>query len=93
MRSSRPPVCEGQRCPRKPKRSHWSRNRDRSAHRRLRRQLLARARGRCESACSCAASTTNVNSNGIRCPRPIGLRACHIIPLAKGGGYDPSNGV
>lgn len=56
----------------------WSRNRDRSAQRRFRRQLIERDGEKC--------STPG-------CPVTVGLRACHIVPLSEGGSYDPSNGV
>ena len=30
--------------------------------------------------------------SGLRCSVTTDLRACHLIPLSRGGGYDPAEG-
>lgn len=61
----------------------WSHDRDRAKQAEFRRVLLERAGGRCEE--------LDVET-GERCTETRDLRACHLVPLADGGGYDPSEG-
>lgn len=63
--------------------AHWSPSRDRQTQARFRKLVLANAGDRCEFIEGVA-----------RCPvhGPKNLRACHIVPLSKGGGNHPSNG-
>lgn len=57
----------------------WSPNRDVAAQMRFRRAVLPRDNFTCQDC-------------GHRDPTGRTLRACHIVPLRSGGGYDPSNG-
>jgi hypothetical protein len=75
---------EGNRCERHRREGSGRSNRDRSARRRLRTALLRRAGERCEHV---------DRKTGVRCPVTVDLRACHITPLAAGGGYDPADAV
>jgi hypothetical protein len=59
----------------------YSPDRDRAAQQRFRDVLLERAGGRCEWV-----------EHGERCTEAEDLRACHLTPLADGGGYDPDDG-
>lgn len=61
----------------------WSRNRDHAAQRRFREAVLERDGHRC----------TWIDASGTRCPATTDLRACHLVPISEGGGYDPSNGA
>jgi hypothetical protein len=78
------PVGTGSRCPKhqREKSKGWSVNRDRSAQRRLRTALLHRAGNQCEAIDP---------KSGERCQATTDLRACHMTPLARGGGYDPAD--
>jgi hypothetical protein len=61
----------------------WSHNRDQAAQAAFRKALIARADGRCEEV---------DELTGERCTETDDLRACHLVPLSEGGGYDPSEG-
>lgn len=76
------PLGSGNRCPQhqRDKKASWSVGRDRSAQRRLRTALLKRAGNQCEAI-----------DSGVRCQTTTDLRACHMTPLARGGGYDPAD--
>jgi 5-methylcytosine-specific restriction endonuclease McrA len=78
------PLGQGNRCPthQRDKQASWSQGRDRSAQRRLRTALLKRAGNQCEAIDP---------KSGVRCQATTDLRACHITPLARGGGYDPED--
>lgn len=90
-RRLRTSVCPRPGCPRltpcpvhgTPENAPRSKNRDRSAQRRMRVALMQRAGGRCEEIDS---------ATGQRCTETTDLRACHLIPLVDGGSYHPSNG-
>jgi hypothetical protein len=60
----------------------WSPTRDRGKQARFRKLVLQRDGNRCRAI-----------EHGERCPVTTDLRAAHIVALAKGGGYEPSNGV
>jgi 5-methylcytosine-specific restriction endonuclease McrA len=66
----------------KPEGGAWSKGRDRTAQARFRRGLLNVYGQRC---CWTEGNT--------RCPVTTDLRACHVVPLRDGGGYELSNGV
>ena len=74
-------IPRGSYCPGHKPATRWG-NRDRGAQAKFRTALMKRAGGRCEGLV-----------NGARCAATTDLRACHIIPLAKGGTYDVANGV
>jgi hypothetical protein len=61
----------------------WSHNRDSAKQAAFRRALIERAGGRCEE--------TDAET-GRRCTETQDLRACHLVPLVEGGGYELSNG-
>lgn len=60
----------------------WSPNRDSAKQARFRKQVLDRDGHRC-----------TWFARGRRCTETTDLRACHLDPLAEGGGYDPARGT